>query len=126
MQRHALYSRRGRQRCSLRHVMPLFNTPCYYIMRNFRKTRKKPSNTLPDPGIEPETFPVQQLHLRPLNQQEKKAHFTLLASKIKTVLCCYQNKNHCTRMLRNVGDQSPDRIAICKIPGKHFLERCKN
>ncbi|KAF9797283.1 hypothetical protein SFRURICE_006265 [Spodoptera frugiperda] len=48
-QRHAFYPRRGRQRSSLRHVMPLYNvhcTPTCVI---------SPINTLLDPGIEPET-----------------------------------------------------------------------
>uniref|UniRef100_A0A2H1W960 SFRICE_028040 n=1 Tax=Spodoptera frugiperda TaxID=7108 RepID=A0A2H1W960_SPOFR len=92
--RHAFYPRRGRQRCTLQHVMPLYNvqlythfspfshvvggesiaiywtqfqTSCYY-RDFFRKSVKCSSNTLPDPGIEPETL-VRQSHLRPLDQR---------------------------------------------------------
>uniref|UniRef100_A0A2H1W483 SFRICE_030268 n=1 Tax=Spodoptera frugiperda TaxID=7108 RepID=A0A2H1W483_SPOFR len=42
------YSRRGRQRCTLWHVMPMYNVyPLFTIY--------VPGNTLPDPAIEPET-----------------------------------------------------------------------
>ncbi|KAF9806798.1 hypothetical protein SFRURICE_009485 [Spodoptera frugiperda] len=83
------YPRRGRQRCTLRHVIPLYNvhplsTICvkvtcnrgaYYhildtipysalLQRNFRKTEKKPRHTLPDPGIEPETPCTKEATLR--------------------------------------------------------------
>ncbi|KAF9805072.1 hypothetical protein SFRURICE_010255 [Spodoptera frugiperda] len=65
MQRHAFYPRRDRQRCTLRHLMPLYNVhplfiiyikshiPCHYL-EIFGKP-KKPNNTLLDLGIEPET-----------------------------------------------------------------------
>ncbi|KAF9813898.1 hypothetical protein SFRURICE_008053 [Spodoptera frugiperda] len=59
----------GRQRCTLRHVMPLNNVPTFHhlcykshvigdsvlLLKNFRKNQEKPSNTLPDSEIEPET-----------------------------------------------------------------------
>uniref|UniRef100_A0A2H1VYI3 SFRICE_015542 n=1 Tax=Spodoptera frugiperda TaxID=7108 RepID=A0A2H1VYI3_SPOFR len=69
LETHRLKLIRGRQRCTLRHVMPLC-TPTFHDLsckshvvgdsvlplRNFRKTEKSPVvNTSPDPGIEPET-----------------------------------------------------------------------
>uniref|UniRef100_A0A2H1V719 SFRICE_015655 n=1 Tax=Spodoptera frugiperda TaxID=7108 RepID=A0A2H1V719_SPOFR len=60
-QPHAFYPRRGRQRCSLRHVMPLYN-----VHPLFNICVISSINTLPDPGIEPL---VRQSHLRPLDQR---------------------------------------------------------
>uniref|UniRef100_A0A2H1V182 SFRICE_027306 n=1 Tax=Spodoptera frugiperda TaxID=7108 RepID=A0A2H1V182_SPOFR len=59
-QRHAVYTRRDRQKCSLRHVMPLYNvhplfTICVLSPILRATTEKHPSNSLPDPGMEPET-----------------------------------------------------------------------
>ncbi|KAF9808163.1 hypothetical protein SFRURICE_008666 [Spodoptera frugiperda] len=57
-QRHAIYPRRGRHKCTLRYVMPLYNVhPLFTIcgVSLLRYTGHWPSNTLPDPGIEPET-----------------------------------------------------------------------
>ncbi|KAF9817551.1 hypothetical protein SFRURICE_014690, partial [Spodoptera frugiperda] len=73
IQRHAFYPRRGRQRCTLWRVLPctIYShfSQLYYtylslilctisdsvlLLRNFRKSENS-SNTLPNPGIEPET-----------------------------------------------------------------------
>ncbi|KAF9801222.1 hypothetical protein SFRURICE_014240, partial [Spodoptera frugiperda] len=69
-----LLSRRGRQRCTLRHVIPLYDVYQLFtiyvispILRTttekFSKIRKKYSSTLPDPRPL-----VQQSHLRPVDQ----------------------------------------------------------
>uniref|UniRef100_A0A2H1VGG3 SFRICE_013438 n=1 Tax=Spodoptera frugiperda TaxID=7108 RepID=A0A2H1VGG3_SPOFR len=91
MQRHPFYPRRGRQRCTLRHVKPVYNvhplliiyviSPAHplfqgdsvLLIRKFRKTEKKHRNTLSDPGIEPlSPCPVVALATtRPTNQRLK-------------------------------------------------------
>ncbi|KAF9807306.1 hypothetical protein SFRURICE_018953 [Spodoptera frugiperda] len=50
MQRYAFYPRKVRQKCILRHVIPLYNVHPLFTICVI-----SPINTLPDPGIEPET-----------------------------------------------------------------------
>ncbi|KAF9804247.1 hypothetical protein SFRURICE_020675 [Spodoptera frugiperda] len=66
-QRHAFYPRRGRQRCTLRHVMPLYMythfSPIVLLVPCNR------GNTLPDTGIESETTrPTRQSNI--LNRKQ--------------------------------------------------------
>ncbi|KAF9811917.1 hypothetical protein SFRURICE_021274 [Spodoptera frugiperda] len=63
-QRHAFYPPRGRQRCSLQHVMPLYNQ----LLRNFRKTEKSPVILCPTRESNPRPHDWQS-HLRPLDQR---------------------------------------------------------
>ncbi|KAF9794237.1 hypothetical protein SFRURICE_009614 [Spodoptera frugiperda] len=58
MQHHAFYPRKGRLRCTLRHVPP-YNYKSHVIggmpIPIFFEKPKRTSNILPDPGIEPKT-----------------------------------------------------------------------
>ncbi|KAF9800951.1 hypothetical protein SFRURICE_014124 [Spodoptera frugiperda] len=83
-QRHAFYPRRGRQRCTFRHVMPLYL--CMYthfspfvlkshvigdsvlLPRNFRKFEKSPVILCPTRESNPRPL-VRQSYLRPLDQR---------------------------------------------------------
>ncbi|KAF9795649.1 hypothetical protein SFRURICE_015199, partial [Spodoptera frugiperda] len=70
--RHAFYPRRGRQRCSLRHVMPLYNVhPLFTICvispilhattEKFYKNRKSPVTLCPTRESNPRPL-VRQSH----------------------------------------------------------------
>ncbi|KAF9800404.1 hypothetical protein SFRURICE_016794 [Spodoptera frugiperda] len=80
MQRHALYSRKGRQGCTLRHVMPLYNVhPLFTIYvispihrattEKFLKNRKKRSNICPTRESNP-----RPLVRQPLNRRSGQVH----------------------------------------------------
>uniref|UniRef100_A0A2H1VW78 SFRICE_021576 n=1 Tax=Spodoptera frugiperda TaxID=7108 RepID=A0A2H1VW78_SPOFR len=83
-----LLSRRGRQRCSLRHVMPLYNvhplfTICVVspILRTTTEIFSEKSPVILCPTRESDPRPLaRQSHLRPLDQRGSHIYFSIMQS----------------------------------------------
>uniref|UniRef100_A0A2H1V552 SFRICE_020079 n=1 Tax=Spodoptera frugiperda TaxID=7108 RepID=A0A2H1V552_SPOFR len=104
--RHAFNPRRGRQRCTLWHVMPLctstFHNLCckshvidsVLLLRNFRKTENTPSIHCPTWESNPRPL-VRQSHLRPLDQRGSRYVINVSEHYSKEVLEKRKTGNFC-------------------------------
>ncbi|KAF9822581.1 hypothetical protein SFRURICE_015987, partial [Spodoptera frugiperda] len=97
MQRQAFYPRRGRQRCTLQHVMPLYNVHPHFticvinsVLLDTEKSSKiQKSSVVLCPTRESNRRPLfRQSHLRPLDQRGSQPNFFLFITLHTRIFSC--------------------------------------